>query len=149
MFFKAADIKRFFFLLQKTELKWTCITSIISSALFIYTQKSIEVLSERSPCKTTEENKTQWVFLMLTWLILWFLHSRQLGCNVIILCKGLTEQHENKLFLKHVDIIKDPSRDYVTAAEIAQLFCLPYLYQFPCPMNSSCKRSIRNPEGKE
>ena len=68
---------------------------------------------------------------------------------MIILRKDLIGPRENKLFLNPVDIIKDFARDYVTAAKIAQLFRLFHLYQFPCPMNSSCKRSICNPEGKE
>lgn len=73
---------------------------------------------------------------------------------MIILCKDLTGQRE-KLFLKPIDIIKDFTRDYDTAAKIllkkitAQFFHLSCFHQFPCPVNSSCKRSIYNPEGEE
>lgn len=74
---------------------------------------------------------------------------------MIILRKELIGQQENKLFLKPIDIIKDFTGDYDTAAKIllkkiiAQFFHLSRLYQFPCPVNSSCKRNICNPEGEE
>lgn len=57
---------------------------------------------------------------MLARLILWFLDSEWLD-HCVIICKDLIVQRENKLVLKPIDIIKDFTRDYVTAAKIAQL----------------------------
>lgn len=147
MFFKAADLKAFFYCRKLNENGLALLALLVHFHLFTLRQiprscfRDQHVRLERR----TRLSDFSWC---LHWLILWFLGSERLERNVI-LRKDLIGQRENKLFLKHIDIIKDFTKDYVTAAKIAQLFCLSHLYQFPCLMNSSRERSICNPEGKE
>lgn len=152
VFFRAADLKKLL-LLQKIELKWTCTTSMSSPVSFITFHLLFHLFTPRQIPRSyfrdhdiRLENSNFNFLWCLHRLILWFLDSEQLE-HCVIIWKDLIVQRENKLVLKPIDIIKDFTRDYVTAAKISQLSFL--VYQFPTPMNSSCARGICNPKGKE